>query len=132
MCFCSYCFIKLNIIDFSVSFFLRVKGYIAGGLHDKIKNPGGGIHLARVKAGLGLLEEINARTLKENFPSDGFTEDLSILPFISFGTIWRYMIDESDAKKQLSTAKTLVMGYNFLNLVMFLQSNVENMMGSFM
>ena len=113
LCFCSYCFIKLNIIDFSVSFFLRVKDYIAGGLHDKIKNPDGGIHLARVKAGLGLTEEISVKTLKENFPSDGFTEDLSILPFISFGTIWRYMIEESDAKKPLSTAKPLVKGYNF-------------------
>ena len=93
--------------------FFRVKDYVAGGLHDKIKDPDGGIHLARVKAGLGLMEEINAKTLKENFPSDGFTEDLSILPFISFGTLWRYMIEESDAKKQLSTAKPLVKGYNF-------------------
>lgn len=69
--------------------------------------------MARVKAGLGLMEEINAKTLKENFPSDGFREDLSILPFISFGTIWRYMIEEIDAKKQLSTAKPLVKEYNF-------------------
>ena len=59
-------------------------------------------------------EEINPKTLKENFPLDGFTEDLSILPFISFGTIWWYMIEESDAKKQLSTAKPLVKGSNFL------------------
>ncbi|CAH3139891.1 unnamed protein product [Porites lobata] len=90
--------------------------YIAGGLSSKIKDPDGGIHLAKAKASLGLMEEINAKKLKENFPVDGFTEDLNILPAISFGTIWRYMIEESDAKKQLSTAKPLVKGYNFLNL----------------
>ena len=91
----------------------RVKDYIAGGLSSKIKDPDGGIHLAKAKADLGLMEEINAKKLKENFPVDGFTEDLNILPAISFGTIWRYMIEESDAKKQLSTAKPLVKGYNF-------------------
>lgn len=91
----------------------RVKDYIAGGLSSKIKDPDGGIHLAEAKADLGLMEEINAKTLKENFPVDGFTEDLNILPAISFGTIWRYMIEESDGKKQLSTAKPLVKGYNF-------------------
>ena len=94
-------------------FCFRVKDYIAGGLSSKIKDPDGGIHLAKAKAGLGLMEEINAKKLKENFPMDGFTEDLNILPAISFGTIWRYMIEESDAKRQLSTAKPLVKGYNF-------------------
>ena len=106
-------FYKTEYNRFFGFFFLRVKDYIAGGLHDKIKDPDGGIHLARVKAGLGLIEEINAKTLKENFPLDGFTKDLSILPFISFGTIWRYMIEESDAKKQSSTAKPLVKGIQF-------------------
>lgn len=48
---------------------------------------------------MGLVEEINAKELKENFPVDGFTEYLNILPAISFGTIWRYMIEESDAEK---------------------------------
>lgn len=90
-----------------------MKDYFAGGLHSKIKDPDGGIHLAKVKAGLGLMEEVHVKHLKENFPVDGFTEDLSILPVISFGSIWRYMIEESDAKKQLSTAKPLVKGYNF-------------------
>ena len=91
----------------------RVKDYIAGGLSCKIRDPDGGIHLAKVKAGLGLMEEVDNNKLKVNFPVDGFTEDLSILPAISFGTIWRYMIEENDAKRQLSTAKPLVKGYNF-------------------
>ena len=50
-----------------------MKDYIAGGLSSKIKDPDGGIHLAKAKASLGLMEEINAKELKENFPVDGFT-----------------------------------------------------------
>ena len=92
----------------------RVKDYIAGGLSCKIRDSDGGINLAKVKAGLGLMEEVDNNKLKVNFPVDGFTEDLSILPAISFGTIWRYMIEEIDAKRQLSTAKPLVKGYDFL------------------
>ena len=80
-------------------FHFRVKDYIAGGLTSKIKDPDDGIHLVKAKASMGLMEKINAKELKENFPVDGFTEDLNILPAISFGTIWRYMIEESDAKK---------------------------------
>ena len=110
----------------------RVKDYIAGGLSSKIKDPNGGIHLVKAKADLGLMEEINAKTLKENFPVDGFTEDLNILPAISFGTIWRYMIKESDAKKQLSTAKPLVKGYNFFKSAMSLALNAGNLTESFM
>lgn len=54
--------------------------------------------MAKVKGELGLMEEVNAKKLKEKFPGDGFTADLSILPVLSFGSIWRYMIEESDAK----------------------------------
>lgn len=45
---------------------------MAGGLSSKIKNPDGGIHLAKAKASLGLMEEINTKELKEKkqfFPS---------------------------------------------------------------
>ena len=52
-------------------------------------------------------------TLPSSFPSDGFSENLSVLPQISYGVIWRYMIETCDAKKQLSTAKPLVKGFNF-------------------
>lgn len=41
-------------------FRFRVKDYIAGGLHSKIKYPDGGIHSAKIKSGLGLLDEVNA------------------------------------------------------------------------
>ena len=63
-----------------------MKDYIACGLSSKIKDPDSGIHLAKVRASLGLMEDINAKELKENFPVDGFTED--VLPAISFGTIF--------------------------------------------
>ena len=77
------------------------------------------------------MEEINSKELKEFFPVDGFTEDLTILPAISFGTIWRYMIEESDAKRQLSTAKPLVKGFIFFfNLAMSLALNAGNLMES--
>ena len=65
----------------------RVKDYIAGGLSCKIRDPDGGIHLANVKGALGLMEEVDNNKLKVNFPVDGFTEDLSILPAVSFGGI---------------------------------------------
>ena len=65
----------------------RVKDYIAGGLSCKIRDSDGGIHLAKVKAGLGFMEDVDNNKLKVNFPVDGSREDLSILPAISFGTI---------------------------------------------
>ena len=52
-------------------------------------------------------------TLPSSFPSDGFSENLSVLPQINYGVIWRYMIETCDAKKQLSTAKPMVKGFNF-------------------
>ena len=35
------------------------------------------------------------------------------IPVINFCTIWKYMIEAIDTKKQLLTAKPLVKGYNF-------------------
>ena len=98
-----------------------MKDYIAGGLSCKIRDPDGGIHVAKVKAGLGLMEEVDNNKLKVNFPVDGFTSDLSILPATSFGTIWRYMIEENDAKRQLSTANHSLKDTTFINLAISLQ-----------
>ena len=60
-----------------------------------------------------MLGSIDAKNLTDNFLSDGYTDDISILPHVKFGAIWRYIIEDSDAKKQLCTAKPLVKGYNF-------------------
>lgn len=76
-----------------------MKDVVADGLSSKIKDPDGGIHLAKVKAGQGHMEEINLQKLK-NFPVVGFPEDLGVSPAISFRTIWRYMSEDSDAKRQ--------------------------------
>ena len=73
----------------------------------------GGLNVAKKKAKLGILDEISPPTLKCSFPTEGFSEELSALPEVSYGTIWRYMIETCDAKKQLSTAKPLVKGFNF-------------------
>ena len=50
--------------------------------------------------------------MKTFFPNEGFSENLKGLPEFSFKTIWAYMVACFDAKKQLSTAKPLVKGYN--------------------
>ena len=47
------------------------------------------------------------------FPKGGYHDDLSNLPDVNFGTVWKYMIESSNAKKQLSRAKPLVKGFNF-------------------
>ena len=61
------------------------------------------------------MDKINVTKLKENVPID-----VNILPTISFGTIWRYMMLQIvDAKKLFSTAKLPVEGIQvFLNLAM--------------
>ena len=71
------------------------------------------MNLARKRAKLGLLDKITPAKLPSSFPSDGFLEEVSLLPEINYGVIWRYMIETCDGKKQLSTAKPLVKGFNF-------------------
>ena len=95
-------FISLTLLGF------RLKDYVSGGLHLKnLKDPDGGVHLARKKVILGIMDEVNPPNITEIFPKDGFHEDLSNLPEVNFGTVWKYMIESSNAKKQLSTAKPL-------------------------
>ena len=36
---------------------------------------------------IGLTEEVNDKRLKESFTVDGFLDELSILPTVTFGTI---------------------------------------------
>ena len=77
-----------------------------------MRDPDGGIHQARKKARLGVLEVVEP-DVKTCFPNEGFSENLEGLPEVNFKTIWTYMVACLDAKKQLSTAKPLVKGYNF-------------------
>ena len=91
----------------------RVKDYITSGLAKRnLRDPDGGIHLARKKLELGLLDIVEP-DLKDTFPSEGYSETLHGLPVVNFKTIWSYMITCVDAKRQLSTAKPMVKGFNF-------------------
>ena len=100
------------MVCFTVYF--RYKDYVKGGLHLKhLRDPDGGVHLARKKVLLGVMDEVDPPHVTDIFPKDGFHEDLTDLPFVNFGTVWKYMIESSNAKKQLSTAKPLVKGFNF-------------------
>lgn len=87
--------------------------YIKSGLASKyLRDPDGGINVLKKKAQLGVLDNAEPE-LSPTFPKEGFSCDLSGMPKITFGNIWRYMIDCVEVKKQLSTAKPLVKGYNF-------------------
>lgn len=91
----------------------RVKHYVENGLDKKyLRDPDNGANIMKKKADLGLLDKKEPQT-NGKFPKEGFNSDLNALPKVSFGTIWRYMIDSVDSKKQLSTAKPLVKGFNF-------------------
>ena len=78
----------------------------------ELRDPDGGVHLARKKAQLGILER-HIPDCTALFPTTGFTETLQGLPQITFKTVWTYMVTSVGAKKQLSTAKPLVKGFNF-------------------
>ena len=78
----------------------------------KLRDPDGGVHLARKKVLMGIADEINP-AITDLFPKDGYHDDLSNVPDVNFGTVWKYMIESSNAKRQLSTAKPLVKGFNF-------------------
>ncbi len=79
-----------------------------------LRDPDGGVNELKKAAQLGLLENAEPESdLGVSFPKHGFSSDLTNIPQITFGTIWSYMIDRVEMKKQLSTAKPLVKGYNF-------------------
>jgi hypothetical protein len=77
-----------------------------------LRDPDGGIRLARKKAELGVIEEVEPE-VKTSFPTEGFSDSLDGLPLITFKAVWTYMVACMEAKRQLSTAKPLVKGFNF-------------------
>lgn len=69
------------------------------GLSDKeLRDPDGGIPLAKKKAQLGVLDEVRPE-LKSAFPVEGYSESLIGLPMVTFRTIWTYMVACMNAKK---------------------------------
>jgi hypothetical protein len=75
-------------------------------------DPDGGVNLAKKRLELDLAEELHP-LVNENFPSTGFECGTANLPRISYRNIWKYLIDDVELKKQLSTEKPIVKGYNF-------------------
>lgn len=73
-------------------------------------DPDGGVNIARKKMKLGMLSEVDATD--ENFPSSGFSADLNILPCFTHNYLWKFMIEDVEQQKQLSTEKPLVKGFN--------------------
>lgn len=93
--------------------FCRVIHYTKNNLDKKyLRDPDGGVNVLKKKAEAGLLSETQPKEL-DRFPSDGYGTDMSKVPKITFGTIWQFMIDSMEWRKQISTAKPLVKGYNF-------------------
>ena len=79
-----------------------------------LRDPDGGVHLLKKQAEACLLPEKEPAAEKiKSFPSEGYSTDLSRIPKVNFGTIWKFMIDSIEVKRQIATAKPLVKGYNF-------------------
>ncbi|KAK3736573.1 hypothetical protein QZH41_012851, partial [Actinostola sp. cb2023] len=71
----------------------RVIDYVKNGLDSRyLRDPDGGVNLLRKKAQLGALENTEP-DISSTFPTEGFKCDISSIPRLNFGTIWRYMID---------------------------------------
>ena len=68
--------------------------------------------MKRKQAEAGVLPQCKPE-IGDSFPKYGYSTNLSTCPKVTFGTIWRYMIDRVSTKKQIATAKPLVKGYNF-------------------
>ena len=67
-----------------------------------LRDPDGGVNELKKAAQLGLLENAEPESdLGVSFPKHGFSSDLTNIPQITFGTIWSYMIDRVEMKKQL-------------------------------
>ena len=103
----------MNIVLFIVLFIsnsYRVNDYLNNALASHLVDPDNGINIARKKLKLGMVSDVHPN--KENFPSSGFDADLSILPKFQHNFLWKFMIEDIEQQKQLSTEKPLVKGYN--------------------
>ena len=77
----------------------------------KLIDPDGGVNLAKKKARLGLCENISPKSPDE-FPTEGYNDDLSDVPNVDYNMIWKFMV-QNVSGKGTSTAKPLIKGYNF-------------------
>ena len=94
-------------------------------------DPDGGVNLAKKKLEFGYAEELHSE-VNENFPSTEFECGTTNLPRISYRNIRKYLIEDVELKKQLSTEKPIVKGYKFYKsghvLQIFSKKNTTNIM----
>ena len=96
------------MVNFEPCFF-RVKDYMK--INCKLIDPDGGVNLAKKKARLGLCENISPKSPDE-FPREGYNNDLSDVPVVDYNIIWKFMV-QNVSGKGTSAAKPLIKGYNF-------------------
>ena len=84
----------------------------------KLIDPGGGVNLAKKKARLGLCENISPKSPDE-FPREGYNDDLSDVPVVDYNIIWKFMV-QNVSGKGTSTTKPLIKDITSLNPVMLL------------
>ena len=89
--------------------FSRVKDYMKNNC--KLIEPDGGVSLAKKKARLGLCGNISPKSPDE-FPREGYNNDLSDVPVVDYNIIWKVMV-QNVSGKGTSTTKPLIKGYNF-------------------
>ena len=77
------------------------------------------MNLLHKKAQLGVLEDEEPQ-LSQSFPKEGYKPELKHLHKVSFGTVWRFMIEGVESKKQLSAGKPLGKGFNFFKTQRFI------------
>ena len=76
------------MVNFKPCFF-RVKDYMK--INCKLIDPDGGVNLAKKKARLGLCENISPKSPDE-FPREGYNDDLSDVPVVDYNIIWKFMV----------------------------------------
>ena len=108
------------IIGFSVNHYVDHKLDVK-----YLRDPDGGINVLKKKAEAGLLDQ-TAPTEIKSFPTEGYSTNLSKMPKVTFGIVWKFMIDSMEWKRQLSTAKQLVKGYNFFMSIHALSAYHQN------
>ncbi|XP_046864347.1 uncharacterized protein LOC124458362 [Xenia sp. Carnegie-2017] len=108
-----------NITGKKLELVNRVKNYINNGLDGQVVDPDSGKNYRKKRITLSTPQT----TPDEAFPMSGFQTDLSILPRVRYANIWKFLIDDVEVKKQVSTEKPLVKGYNF-----FKSGNVQHVL----
>ena len=63
----------------------------------KLIDPDGGVNLAKKKARLGLCENISPKSPDE-FPREGYNDDLSDVPVVDYNIIWKFMVQNVSGK----------------------------------